>query len=122
MDKIKWLTKDLGKYVWRKEDEDETEGLYIFKITPVEKDLGYDEVFVGYYVVFEVDGDGNVERRAWIEGVRQYDYERDWYTGSEHWEEQEWEEEIEFLKQFKIEDFISGRVDDLEEGVDFRFV
>jgi hypothetical protein len=122
MDKIKWMTKDLGKYVWKKEDEDKVEGLYIFKITPVEKDLGYDEVFVGYYVIFEVDKDGNVDRRAWIEGKKEYGYERDWYTGSEHWEEEEWEEPIKLLKKFKLEDFLSGRVDDLEEGKDFEFI
>jgi len=122
MDKIKWITKDLGKYVWRKEDEDKVEGVYVFKITPVEKDLGYDEVFVGYYVIFEVDEEGNVEERAWIEGKKEYGYRRDWYTGAEHWEEEEWEEEIRFLKKFKLEDFTSGKVDDLKLGVDFEWV
>ena len=122
LEKVKWITKNFGKYVWKKEDEDKVEGVYVLEITPVEKDLGYDEVFTGYYVELGVDEEGNVERNAVLRGVKEYGYERDWYTGAEHWEEEEWEEEIRFLKDFKFEDFTSGKVDDLKLGVDFEWV
>jgi len=120
--KIKWLTDNLGKYIYSEEDEDRIEGMYIFRmLEPVSSEEGWDAEFLGYEVEFEVDKRGNVKDRAWMTGILYYDFERDWKTGQVKYREEEWEKEIRFRKRFKLDDFLSGKVDDIYDD-DFDFV
>jgi hypothetical protein len=118
MPKAVRIAPGLKKFVGADEEVEAVEGLYAFDAYPFT--IRYDNgIATGYEVVFEVDEDGNVLEDGWVRGTVQYWEEDSLRPGRRYVEEDEWQEEIKFLKKFTLDDFISGDIKYLEEGKDF---
>jgi len=113
------IAPGLKKFVGADEEVEAIEGIYAFDAYPFS--IRYDDgVATGQEVVFEVDDDGNVMKDGWVRGVIKYWEEDSLHPGRRQVVEDEWEEEIRFLKKFTLDDFLSGDIKYLEEGKDFE--